>query len=154
MHPSKQAIALQTAPTELAVLFVSPNDVDEVHFKYSKANKILKHSFCFGDDFNFMTVTDRSITLYDLALSTHQPKTVKQIALDAKGYQACHYEPFANTLALVDGSGSVTVYYLNMHNAKFKSHSSKLTTYFNLDISLVDESDDTPDKEDKTAEQF
>ena len=77
VHPSKQAMALQIAPTELAVLFVSANDVDEVHFKYSKANKILKHSFCFGDDFNFMTVTDRSITLYDLALSSHTPKTVK-----------------------------------------------------------------------------
>lgn len=35
------------------------------------------------------------------------------------------------------------MYYLNMHAAKFKSHSSKLTTYFNLDISLVDDSEES-----------
>jgi hypothetical protein len=44
----------------------------------------------------------------------------------------------ANTLALVDSRGQVTVFYLSLHNAKTTKNQSKLSKQFNLDVSLFD----------------
>jgi hypothetical protein len=54
VHPSKQCIALQVAPTELTLLFLKQKQAEEVRFQFTKAQSILCFSFCFGDDFNFV----------------------------------------------------------------------------------------------------
>lgn len=45
----------------------------------------------------------------------------------------------ATTLLMVDNKGLANVFYLNMHNDKSKSHSTKLTKIFNLEIAIQDE---------------
>jgi len=44
----------------------------------------------------------------------------------------------ANTLLIIDGKAQATVFYLALHNVKTKSHQSKLSKSFNLDISLFE----------------
>jgi hypothetical protein len=97
----------------------------------------MRHSFCYGDDFNFFVVTDNSITLYDLNLFEHTPKTVKQIPIPGHNFIACHYEPMANTLLLVDGGGCARVFFLNMHKTSLRPTESKLEAQFNLEIAVA-----------------
>jgi hypothetical protein len=54
----------------------------------------------------------------------------------------------ANTLVLIDGGAKATIFYLNLHNVQYKQHSSKLSCWFNLDISLVEVKAETDDQED------
>lgn len=64
------------------MMFIKKGECDEVQFNYSKAQKIWLHSFCFGDDFNFMVATNNMITLYDVNLAAHTPKVVRKIPID------------------------------------------------------------------------
>ena len=143
VHPSKNCIAAQTSDTELTLLFVKKQECDQIGFKYTKSSKILLHSFCFGDDFNFMVVTNNIITLYNLNLALHTQTTVEKIPIPYIDSIACaHFEPMASTLVLVDKSGQTVVFFLNMHATKFKSNKTLLTQQFYLDIALKDEDEE------------
>lgn len=124
------------SPNELAMMFISKNDCDEVRFQYSKSKRIHIHSFCFGDDFNFMVCTNNQITLYNLNLFDHKPKTVEKIDIPyLSSIAASYFEPMACTLFLVDNSGQCVVFFLNMHSAKSKEKHGLLLKHFNLEIS-------------------
>lgn len=115
--------------TDLTLLFLKQKNAEEVRFQFTKSSKIHLFSFCFGEDFNFLVVTNNLITLYDIKISKQKAKTVKQIPIQLQGesLSACFFEPMANTLVVVDCRGQVTVYYLTLHGVKVKSNASKVS---------------------------
>ena len=117
------------------MLFVKKGECEEVGFRYSKSAKILLHSFCFGDDFNFLVVTNNVITLYNINLADHTPKVVEKIPITAvDSISACYFESMANIVVLLDSYGHAYVFYLNLHNEKGKSHNRKMENSFRLEI--------------------
>lgn len=119
------------------MLFVNKGECEEVGFRYSKSAKILLHSFCFGDDFNFVVVTNNVITLYNINLADHTPKVIEKIAItQVDSITACYFEPMANCLVLLDPYGSAHVYYLNLHNENAKSNFRKMENSFRLEIAF------------------
>jgi len=98
------------------MLFVKKGECEEVAFKFSKSKKIIMHSFCFGDDFNYFVCTDNVITLYNVNLAEQTPKVVNKIPVTIDSISGCYFEPMAGCLVLLDGYGMATVFYLNLHN--------------------------------------
>ena len=123
------------------MLFLKNRECEEVLFKFSKSQKILVHSFCYGDDFNFMVCTNNMISLYEIHLSKQKIKKVKEIPIIMQDERiiGCYYEPMANVVCIVDSRAKVTVFFLSAHNIKTsKSYISKVSTFFNLDITVFD----------------
>jgi len=117
---------------------------EEVRFLFAKSQKILGFSFLFGDDFNFMVVTNNLITLYDVKFSKQKAKTVKQLPITSVTDNITMFiEPLANLIVLVDSKGQCQTYFLNQY--KNKNHKGKL---FNLDSSLPN-----PETEQQLASQ-
>jgi hypothetical protein len=60
----------------LTLLFLKKQSAEEVRFQFTKSSKILLHSFCFGEDFNFIVCTNNLITLYDVKIGKQKAKQV------------------------------------------------------------------------------
>jgi hypothetical protein len=96
-------------------------------FQFTKSQKVLLHSFCLGEDFNFVVCTNNLVTLYDVKISKQKAKAIKQIPVpQGDPIVGCYFEPMANVLTLVDAKALVTVFYLNLHTAKTKTGASRL----------------------------
>ena len=87
------------------MLFLKKQQCEEVLFRFTKSTKILAHSFCFGDDFNYMVCTNNMITLYEIILSQQKGKKIKEIPLTLDSIAACYFEPMANVLCIIDTKG-------------------------------------------------
>lgn len=106
------------------MLFSRKNECDELKFAFSKSQQILIHSFCFGDDFNFMVCTNNQVALYDFNLVAKTHKSIAKIEIPyLLSVAACHFEPMACALFLVDKSGQCVVMFLNMRHKKDKTKS-------------------------------
>jgi hypothetical protein len=125
VHPTKACLALQVAATELRLLFLKSKNVEELRFQFPKAMQIHLSSFCFGEDFNFVVVTNNLITLYDVKLSKQKAKVVKQIPIHAEVIAGVFFEPMATTLAVVDNKGQVSLFYLSLHMSAKQSRVMK-----------------------------
>lgn len=87
------------------MLFIKKQQCEEVLFRFTKSIKILAHSFCFGDDFNYMVCTNNMITLYEIILSQQKVKKVKEIPITIDTIAACYFEPMANVISIIDTAG-------------------------------------------------
>jgi len=59
------------------LLFLKSNQAEEVKFQFYKSQKILGFSFVFGDDFNFVVVTNNQIQLYLVKVNKAKAKLIK-----------------------------------------------------------------------------
>ncbi len=87
-----------------------------------------------------MVCTNNQVALYDFNLAAKTHKSITKIEIPyILSVAACHFEPMACTLFLVDKSGQCVVMFLNMRLFKNKATKSLLTQHFFLDISLKDD---------------